>query len=235
MAPLQERYRIAGDPARRSPEEPDDQRRGGGRRGKGEGPSARAGRGRALPERHGPARQGALLRRPCLGVRGRRSAGVEHGGGRLPGDLRHRHDGVHHEHPGDAPRRPRRLLPARVREARGVRERRAHRRQQPGRRAVDRLRRVRGRLLHLLRRRHDRPAVLLRVAPDAHLRDGRHPLGIADPGAPDRAGGDRGHGGRAGRHPAAGRARPRWRCRPRSSRRPCAWSCPRSCPRSSPG
>ena len=88
----------------------------------------------------------------ALGVRGRRSARVEHRGRRVPGHLRHRHDGDDHEHPRHAARRARRVLPARVRAAGAVRERRAHRRQQPGRRAVDRVRRVRGRLLHLLRR-----------------------------------------------------------------------------------
>ena len=44
-----------------------------------------------------------------------------------------------------------------------------------------------------------RPALLSRGAADADLRHRRHPVGVADPGAADRAGGDRGHRGGAGR------------------------------------
>ena len=40
-------------------------------------------------------------------------------------------------------------------------------------------------LLHLLRRRHDRPALLLRGAAHADLRHRRHPVGLADAGAAD--------------------------------------------------
>ncbi len=87
-------------------------------------------------------------------------ARVQHRGRRVPRHLRHRDDGGDHEHPGDAARRARRLLPARVREAGPLRERGAHRGQQPGRRAVHRVRRVRRRVLHLLRGRHHRPPVL---------------------------------------------------------------------------
>ena len=88
-------------------------------------------------------------------------------GGRVPGHLRHRDDGGDHEHPGDPARGARRLLPARVREAGAVRERGPDRGEQPGRGALHRVRGVRGRLLHLLRRRHHRPALLRGCAPHA--------------------------------------------------------------------
>ena len=128
-----------------------DGRRRGGRR-QGEGAAPRPDRRRLLPERDGDRRQGGALCGEGLGVRRRRSPRGEHRGRRVPGHLRHGHDGDDHERAGDAARRAGRLLPSRVREAGAVRERGAHRRQQPGRRAVDRLRRVRGRLFHLLRR-----------------------------------------------------------------------------------
>ena len=124
----------------------------GGRR-QGEGAAARPGARRLLPQRHGAAREGVALCDAALGVRVRRAAGVEHRGGRVPGHLRHRDDGRHHEHPGDAARRARRLLPAGVRQAGAVRERGPDRGEQPGRGALDRVRGLRRRLLHLLRRR----------------------------------------------------------------------------------
>ena len=78
-------------------------------------------------------------------------------GGIFPAHLRHRDDGVPDEPGGRAVRRARRALPARVREAGAARAHGAHRRQQPGRRALDRVRRLRPRLLRLLRRRRHRP------------------------------------------------------------------------------
>ena len=72
-------------------------------------------------------------------------ARVEHRGRRLPGDLRHGDDGAPHERRGRAVRRPGGALPARVRPAGRAGAHRAHRRQQPRGRAVDRLRRVRPR------------------------------------------------------------------------------------------
>ena len=50
-------------------------------------------------------------------VRGRRPARVEHRGRHLPGHLRHRDDGLHHEHHRGAARRAGGALPARVRQA----------------------------------------------------------------------------------------------------------------------
>ena len=135
--------------------------RPGGRR-QGEGASAGPDRRCLLPERDDAGRQGGALRGEGLGVRRRRSPRGEHGGRCVPGHLRHGHDGDDHERAGDAARGAGRLLPARVREAGGVREHGAHRREQPGRRAVDRVRRLRRRFLHLLRRRLHRPAVLSR-------------------------------------------------------------------------
>ena len=130
----------------------------------------------------------ARLREPAVGVPERRSARVEHRGRHLPGDLRHRHDGHAHERPRGAVRRPRGALPARVRAAGILRPRRAHRGQQPRRRAVDRLRRVRPRLLRLHRRRRDRPDVLSGEPADADVRHRRHPVGVADARAADGAG-----------------------------------------------
>ena len=89
----------------------------------------------------------------ALGVPRRRAARGEHRGRRLPGDLRHGDDGHADERRRRAVRRARRALPARVREAGAARQRRAHRGEQPRRRALDRLRRLRPRLLRLPRRR----------------------------------------------------------------------------------
>ncbi len=93
-------------------------------------------------------------------------------------------------------------------------------------RALDRLRRLRPRVLRLLRGRRHRPAVLPGSAADADLRHRRHPLGFSDAGAAHRARRDRGHGrGAGGGAPLRARsARSPWA--PPSSRRSCAWCCP---------
>ena len=97
------------------------------------------------------------LRGPPVDVRGRRPARVQHRGRHLPGHLRHRDDGHHHEHDRGAAGRAGGALPARVRQAGAAGPHRPHRRQQPGGRALDRVRRLRPGLLRLLRGRRHRP------------------------------------------------------------------------------
>ena len=106
---------------------------------------------------------------------------------------------------------------------------RCHRGQQPRRRPVDRLRRVRARLLLLPRRRDHRPGLLPVETPQPDLRHRRHPLGLPHPRPAHPPGGHRGDGGilaavpssmRDGSSPAA----------PASGRRSSASSSPRPMP-----
>ena len=129
-----------------------------------------------------------------------RSARIEHRGRHLPGDLRHDHDGDADEHVRRPVRRAGGALPARIRPAGILRPRGADRRQQPGRRAIHRLRRVRARFLRLHRRRCDRPDVLPREPADADVRHRRHSVGVTDARTAHSAGRDRcrGRGARGG-------------------------------------
>ncbi len=174
-----------GSAADRASRAADGERRRQRRGRQGEGPAPHPARTRRHAEHDEPRGQERPLSRPRLGVRGGRSARIEYRGRRVPRDLRHGHAGADHVGDGDPPRRARSLLPARVRPAGHVRQRRADRRQQPGRRAVDRVRRVRRRLLRLLRRRRDRPDVLQRgvAQPDV-----RRPWRWARPSSRPRSG-----------------------------------------------
>jgi phosphate transport system permease protein len=88
--------------------------------------------------------------------------------------------------------------------ARGsVRARGAYSGEQPRRRPLDRLRRVRAGLLRVRGGRHARPALLRRPPADAHVRHGRHPLGEPHAGSADRARRHRIDRGRAGGRAAA--------------------------------
>ena len=146
-------------------------------------------------------RRSATGRRTCRWAFLTAGAARRHDRGRdLPGDLRHGRDG----HPDDARRRADRRrhrdLPARVRLA-GVAgdARDPDRGRQPGRRAVDRVRPVRPRLLRAVRgRRHRQDALPRREG----LRPAGADLGGADDGGADPAGGDRRDRGGAARRAA---------------------------------
>ena len=94
----------------------DGRRRRGQWQGEGAAPSPD--RRHLLPERDGDWRQGDALCGEGLGVRCRRSPRGEHRGRRVPGHLRHGHDGHDHERARDAAGRAGGLLPSGVREAR---------------------------------------------------------------------------------------------------------------------
>ena len=101
---------------------------------------------------------------------------------------------------GRAVRRARGALPARVREAGAARPRRAHRGEQPRRRAHDRVRRLRPRLLRLPRSAARSTSSSSRRSCPTRPSDGRDPLGVADAGAADAPGRHRGdRGGARGR------------------------------------
>ena len=148
-----------------------------------------------------------------LGVPLRRPARVEHRGRHLPGHLRHRDDGLPDVLRRGAVRRAGGALPARVRQAGAARAHGAHRGQQPGRRALDRLRRLRPRASSSTSSaaRIDRlfyPEAL----PTPTFGTGGILWAAPDARPADRAGGHRGHRGGAGRgaaHRARGLARPR--------------------------
>ncbi len=199
----------------------------GGRRRHAQGDSGRGNRPRHPAQRDGDAGEARALRFARRRVRHRRAARVEHRGRHLSRDLRHRHDGLPDVVRGRAARRSGRALPARVRQAGAPRAHRAHRGQQSRRRAVDRLRRLRTRLLRLHRRRQHRPAVLPRGPADADLRHRRHSLGRADARAAHRAGGHRRDRGGSRRGARRSSAPARWRSARRNGRRRGKWSCRR--------
>ncbi|MNQ37077.1 hypothetical protein D3C85_506110 [compost metagenome] len=175
-------------------------RQRGGPRGRrqGAGNQPRQGGPRLPAERHGPVRQARLLFRQALGIPRRRSARGQHRGRHLPGHLRHGDDDPDHGRDRHPLRRDRCHLPARVRQAGRADPRDPHRGEQPGGRSGHRLRRVRPGLLRLRAGRLAGSPVLPRVRSGADLRHPGPALGLADPGDPRRAGGDRRHRGRPG-------------------------------------
>ena len=150
---------------------------------------------RLSAQRHGAGGENRALPGENLGVAHRQAAGIEHR--RRPGarHLRHRHADLPHGgkllSPGGAGRR----LPGRIRPRRRLGPPGAHRREQPRRHPLDRLRHLRPGILRLRRRLAAGPVALSGAGGgrQPHLRHRRHPLGQPDARPADRAGGDRGH------------------------------------------